>query len=290
VPTRRLSIDEYSELCRDADISPNYHPAFTEYYFSRLRMEPVIVGRYGRDGRLLAAFPSYLMQVFPNSAQKLLLRQFFANVEIGQPEALFPVFSKDLGVWLHRLSPTTSCLLLGKVRSFRSRSLKAIAVARERRHKKLTLRQRSFFAEGGRAFFADQVDRADFADIYVRLHSRRWGYPKERLRGVKEQITMLYDHVFGVILEYRNEPVAVQLCYKCVGPTIMYVDFVNSGVKMAEGNVLSHGSVMMLTCLRKAEQEAAALGKQLRFSFGYYYGDNTYKAVWAEPQPTFVGI
>ncbi len=290
MPTKRLSLDDYSTICQGADVSPNYQPAFVEYYFCRLGAKPTIVGRYDREGRLIAAFPSYLMQVFPNSAQKPLLRDFFRSVEIGQPEALFPVFGDQFPVGLHRLSPTTSALLGGKVRSVAGRSLKAVAIARTRRHKKLTLRQRAFFEQGGRAVFTSEIDRRDFADTYVRLHSLRWGYPPEQLSGVREQIVALYPHVFGLILELNGEPVAVQLCYKSVGQDLFYVDFVNAGVRLEKDNTVSYGSVMMLTCLRRAEAEAAACSKRLRFSFGYYYGDHTYKAVWAQPEATFVGF
>jgi hypothetical protein len=117
----------------------------------------------------------------------------------------------------------------------------------------------------------------------------RWGYPIETLTGVRDQILALYDHVFGVVLEVAGEPVAAQLCYQAVGATLLCVDFINSGVKLQDDNKISHGSIMMLTCLRRAEQNALALGKRLRFSFGYYYGDQTYKAVWTQPEPTFIG-
>lgn len=287
----RITLDEYSALCEISDISPNYHPSFVEHYFSRLGLPPRIIGRFDTDGRLVAAFPAYAMQVFPNSVHKILLGRRFRKLgEIGQPESLFPVLDIDSKVTLNRVSPTTSPLLATKVRRIGRRSLKSVAIARERRHKKLTIRQRAFFEAGGRAHFSSELGRREFADIYIRLHGERWGYAVDDLQAVREQIERLYEHVFGLVLELRNEPVAAQLCFCAVGKSLYYVDFINSGVKLQKDNVVSHGSVMMLTSLRRAEELARDAGRPLRFSFGYYYGDHTYKAVWAQPEPTFVGF
>jgi hypothetical protein len=165
-----------------------------------------------------------------------------------------------------------------------------MAIAVERRHKKLTIRQRQFFESGGKAYFTDKLDAQRFADVYLKLHSLRWGYPVDLLQGVREQILELYEHVFGVVLEVDGEPVAAQLCYKALGARLLCVDFVNSGVILQDDNKISHGSIMMLTCLRRAEEEARSSGRKLRFSFGYYYGDHTYKAVWTQPEATFIGF
>jgi hypothetical protein len=71
---------------------------------------------------------------------------------------------------------------------------------------------------------------------------------------------------------------------------LYYVDFVNAGVERAPDNNISYGSVMMLLNLRRSQEHARALGRELRFSFGYMSSDNAYKAVWADAEPTFVGI
>jgi hypothetical protein len=284
-----ISLEEYETFCNRADVSPSYHPKFVQYYFSRLKIRPRLRGVYS-GGTLVAAFPTLFGHVFPTPIHKRLLGERFRKVgEIGQPETLFPVLDGAPRIGLNRVSATTSGLLLDKVRGLKDRSLKAMAIAIERRHKKLTIRQRDFFTAGGKALFTDQLAATDFADIYVRLHGLRWGVPVERLGGVRDQVIALYEHVFGLVLEVDGEPVAAQLCYKAVGPTLSYVDFINSGVKLQDDNKISYGSIMMLTCLRRAEQDAQTLGRRLRFSFGYYYGDQTYKSVWTQPQPTFIG-
>jgi hypothetical protein len=285
----RISLAEYEGICARTDVGPNYHPRFTDYYFSRLGMRPKLIGVYDDDG-LAAAFPSLYGQVFPTPVHKRMLGERFHRIgEMGQPEGLFPVLPGRRNISLNRISPTTSNLLRDSVRGLKGRQLKAMAIAIERRHKKLTKRQQEFFGSGGKVYFTDELDSKSFAEVYLRLHSLRWGYPIESLTGVRDQILALYDHVFGVVLEVGDEPVAAQLCYKAAGATRLCVDFVNSGVKLQDDNKISHGSIMMLTCLRRAEQDARAQGRQLRFSFGYYYGDQTYKAVWTQPEPTFIG-
>lgn len=285
-----ISLAEYETLCHQVDVAPNYHPRFTDYYFSRLGIRPKLIGVFDETG-LIAAFPALYGQIFPNPVHKRLLGDRFNRIgEMGQPESLFPVLPGRRKISLNRFSPTTSSLLKDSVRGLKDRQLKAMAIATERRHKKLTIRQRQFFDAGGKAYFSNELDAKTFADIYLRLHSLRWGYPIEGLQGVRAQILELYDHVFGVVLEVEGEPVAAQLCYRAVGASLVCIDFINSGVKLQDDNKISHGSVMMLTCLRRAEQDALALGKRLRFSFGYYYGDETYKAVWTQPEPTFIGF
>jgi hypothetical protein len=284
----RISLADYSALCLKADVGPNYHPRFVDYYFTALKLKPRLTGVIDQ-GELVAAYPTLLGQVFPTPIHKRLLGERFQRVaEMGQPETLFPVRETAQRFGLNCLSPTTSPLLINGVRRFGTRSLKAIAIAKERRHKKLTIRQRDFFAAGGKAHFTGEIDAKDFADTYVRLHGERWGRPAESLIGVRNQIIALYDHVFGVVLEANGEAVAAQLCYRATGASLQYVDFINSGVRLQDDNHLSYGSVMMLTTLRRAEQDARAAGKTLRFSFGYYYGDNTYKSVWTDPEPTFI--
>ena len=286
-----LSIDEYAGLCARTDLSPGFDPVFVEFYFGRIGEKPRIVGKFTRSGELVAAFPVLLRQVFPNSLHKRLLgRKAVRLGDIGQPESLFPVLPSATQVPLRHLSPTTSPILAGRIRGFNGASLRRVAIAKDRRHKKVTHRQKVFFESGGEAFFTNSMGPREFADIYIRLHSERWGYCADDLRFVRDQILGLYDGVFGVVLTHHGEPVAAQLCHIVVGASLLYVDFVNSGVKLTEDHDVSYGSIMMLTTLRRAEEKARSLGKSLRFSFGYFYGAGGYKSVWSDPEATYVGF
>lgn len=289
--SKYISLEEYARFCQDADLAPNYHPAFVDYYFGALERKPRIVGRFDSQGRLVAAFPVALRQVFPNAAHKRLMGEAFRKLgDIGQPEMLFPTVPAPKAASLTYLSPTTSPLLAGSIRGIGRWSLKRMAIAKARRHKKLTHRRKAFLESGGEVWFSDALDRNEFAAIYARLYCQRWGCPVESLRYVREQICHLYPHVLGTVLLANREPVAAQLCFVVVGKSLVYVDFINSGVRIQKDNTISYGSIMLLCSLRRAEAIAAGLGRRLRYSFGYYLGPESYKAVWTEPEATFVAI
>ena len=286
-----ISLDVYAQFCGETDIAPNFHPAFVEYYFEALGRTPEIVGRFNSDGRLVAAFPVYWRQVFPSSVHKKIMGDGFRKLgDVGQPEMLFPVVSDAESVSLTYLSATTSPLLSRHVRHAGRWTLKKMAVAKERRHKKLTRRKEVFLATGGEAWFTDALSANEFAEIYARLFCRRWDCEPFDLRYVQAQIRHLYPHVFGTVLFANREPVAAQLCYAAVGKSLFYIDFINSGVVVQRDNNISHGSVMILCGLKRAEATASRMGRKLRYSFGYDFGAQSYKAVWTNPEPTFIGL
>jgi len=290
IKSSKISLNQYYDFCLNADISPNYHPNFVEFYFSQLRKKPKIIGRFDNQGQLIAAYPVLYCQIFPNSLHKRLLGGKTLKLgDIGQPEALFPVVQSAPKFSLNRFSITTSPLLRGVVRGVGNYSLRSIAIAKKTKHKNATRAQRLLFNEGGKVYFTDELDKSDFVDIYIRLHSQRWGYSPEDLRYVREQIVKLYGNIFGGVLVKDNEPLAVQLCFKSKGKRFYYVDFINIGVK-SHDRKLSYGSIMMLSTLRKAEEISSSLGKTLRFSFGYYYWQQNYKSLWANPEPTFIAF
>ena len=288
---RSITLEEYAELCARCTVSAAYAPEFVQFYFSRLGLRPQLVGVLDRYGTLVAAFPSLYRMVFPTHFHRKLLGKSAARLgDFGQPESLFPILPEAGRVTLGHLSPTTSVLLAGRINAVGQRSLRLVAIATDRRHKKLSARARAFAAEGGQAHFTDEISPAEFAEAYVDLHCRRWGYPRSHLLPVREQIVALYPHVHGVLLTMRGRPVAVQLCWRHVGPKLYYVDFINAGVERTDDNTISYGSVMMLLSLRRTQEQAKARGCVLRFSFGYLSSDNAYKAVWTDPEPTFIGI
>jgi Mig-14 len=285
----KISISEYGKLCRNSDYSPNYHPAFIEYYFSRLGKKNNIVGVFDKHDNLIAAFPSILRQVFPNPIHKRLLGdKFNKTCYIGQPESLIPIDPTASMIRLNHFSPTTSPLLQSYIKKIGNHSLMSIAIAREGKHKRETRHQRVFFENGGTAVYTDNIDSHSFSDLFLELHCKRWGFNIKEFHFVRDQIISLYDHVFGIVLFMRDEPVASQLCYKSIGLNIFYVDMINSGVSIEKNT--HYGNILMLGCLNRAQDDAEKYGKTLRCSLGYYYGDNTYKALWADPYPMFIAI
>jgi len=288
---RSVSFNEYADLCARSPISAAYAPEVVQYYFSRLGVRPQFVGLRDRSGALVGAFPSLYRMVFPSALHKRLLGKRAARLgDFGQPEALFPVLPDARGLALNHFSPTTSALLTGRVRSITRKSLRRMAIAKERKHKKLSARARAFAQEGGSAHFIEELSPRDFADAYLNLYCKRWGYSVSDVGDVREQILALHAHLHGTLLMMKGEPVAAQLCCRHVNEHLYYVDFINAGVQKTDDNTISFGSIMMLLSLRRAEEQAKARGVSLRFSFGFSYSDSDYKAVWADPEPTFIGI
>lgn len=295
IKSSKISLNQYYDFCLNADISPNFHPDFVEFYFGQLRRKPRIIGRFDNHGQLIAAYPVLYGQIFPNTIHKRLLgKQAIKLGDIGQPEALFPVARFAPKFSLNRLSPTTSPLLRRIVKSRWNYSLKSIAIAKKAKHKSAIRAQKIFLKEGGKIFFTDEggIDINDFADIYIKLHSKKRGYSDYDLRYIRNQIIKLSQHFFGGVLIKDNEPFAAHLCFKCEGKEIYYVDAINIGIKKIEKPKWyeSYGSILLLASIRKAEERSQALGKTLRYSYGYYYGPTDYKNQWAQPEKTYIAF
>ena len=295
IKTIKISLNQYYDFCINNDISPNFHPAFVEFYFGQLKKKPKIIGRFDKHGQLIAAYPVLYGQIFPNSLHKRLLGKDAVRLgDIGQPEALFPVVSSAPRFLLNRLSPVTSPLLSKIVKPRWKYSLKSVAIAKKTKHKSAKRAQNRFLKEGGKIFFTNNRDIGinDFANIYTRLYSQKWGQTDSDMRHIRNQIIKLSQLVSGVVLVKDDEPLAALLCFKCEGKKIYYVDAVNTGMKKIDKSKRheSYGSILLLSSLRNTEDASLALGKTLRFSFGYFYGANDYKHLWAQPEKTYIAI
>lgn len=286
-----LSLAQYDEFCRSQDVGACYAADMCAYYFAEMKRPARIIGRYDRDGRLVAAYPSLYGQLFPNTLHKRLLGKRFQRVgDIGQPEGLFPVRRDGPRLRLYCLSPVTSGLLANRVGAVTRRALRKLVIAKHTDHTRDSRKLRSFLANGGCAVRAEEIDRREFADVYVRLHCARWNYPPDDFRHVRQQIIALYEHVHGTLLLDRGEPVGAHFCLKHVGGTLFHVESVNIGVKPHSHDDPPYGSLLLLASLRSAEQLAAELGKTLRWNYGYWYGQGDYKSRWGDPEESFVAF
>jgi hypothetical protein len=287
--SRHISLNEYSDFCVDKDISPTYSPALADYYFTQLGRKPQILGRFDSAGRLIAAYPTLFGQVFPNALHKRLLGEDVRKLgDFGQPEALIPVAAAAGRIALNRLSPITSPLLKGALRSLGQYSVRSVAIARAKTKSSMPQMVRAFFRGGGKAYFTQELDKEDFAEVRVRLYSRRWNRDPHDLRYVVDQIRALYEHVFGCVVEHEGEPAAVMMTFMASGRSICYFDAVLTATKPADNKRTSYGSVLYFTTANKAKEISQAAGKALRYSYGYMYGPRDYKHLWATPEPTFI--
>jgi len=286
-----ISLDQYSDFSANTDISPNYHPDFLDYYFAQLGIRPHIIGCFDDAAGLVAAYPTVLHSVFPNPLHKRVLPSKMHRLgDIGQPEILFPIMWTREKVRLNSFAPTTSPLLEGIVRTVRTLCFRKIAIAGPLSPQRIAKTDKSMILEHGRVFFTDDMKADEFADIYIRLHCERWARPPEDFVYVRQQILTLHKHLLGAVLFFHNDPVAAILTFAVLGKNTLYVDFINSGVKIRKTSRASAGSIILLKCLSRAQQMADAYGKSLRFSLGYQYGDDSYKRLWGSSQNTLVAF
>jgi hypothetical protein len=283
-----MPFQQYAEFCQDKDFGPMFHPEILEYFLTVMKLKPRIIGKVSKNGELISAFPVLFKTIFPSVIHKRILspRMRFG---IGQPEAFFPITNTKNKIRLGYISFLTNYNLQSKIRVLGKRSIRNMAIAKARKHKKLTRRKNIFLQQGGEVHFAETIDPADFADIYTKLYCSRWDISIDNMGYIKDQIKKTYKHIYGLVLIKDSEPVACQFCYRYIGNSIYFIDYINSGVKITRDNDLSYGSIMLLLSLRRAEDEALSFGKTLRYSFGYHYGKNTYKDIWTDPEPTFTG-
>ena len=287
--SRRLSLTEYSDFCANKDLSPALQPALTDYYFNQLGRKPAIIGRCDSDGRLVAAYPTLYGQVFPNVIHKRLLGKGAAKLgDFGQPETLIPLESTPAKISLNRLSPMTSALLKGRVREWPRRSLRSMAISRQKSGRNPRQAAGQFLRGGGVAHFTSELDRDDFADILVRLYSQRWNRHPDELRYVADQVRSVYEHVFGCVLVDQGEPAAVLMCHIAHGRTLDCIDAILTATKPAERKRMSYGSILYFMAATRAEEMAAAARRELRYSYGFISGPSDYKNLWANAEPTFI--
>lgn len=278
-------------FCETTDISPNYHPDFLLYYADRLGFQPKLIGYFNKNTGLFAAYATLYQSIFPNPLHnRLMPNRMRVLGAIGQPEILFPMSANAPKINLNCLSPVTSPLLHNRVRSFRDISLRKISIAKTPSRKRILNAEKSLNIENGTLLSAAELDPKEFAKIYTQLHAERWGTPLEDLAHVNQQIISLYNHVVGGILLFGGEPVAALLAFGVSCKNIVYVDFVNSGVKLRKTPRASPGNILLLNCITRAENLAKSQGKKLRFSLGYVYGSGSYKEQWGISEKTFVAF
>jgi len=208
--------------------------------------------------------------------------------DIGQPEILIPILSGSPPFHLNCFSPVTSPLHRGNVRSFRNISLRKISIAKSLSGQRSQKVEKSLATENGTLLFAPDLHPHDFADIYTSLHAARWGLSADDLTHVTQQIVSLYKYVQGGVLLFNGEPVAALLAFAVSCKSILYFDFVNSGVKLKKTSRASAGTILLLKCISRAQELAGSEGKVLRFSLGYEYGDESYKRQWGVAEDTFL--
>jgi hypothetical protein len=129
---------------------------------------------------------------------------------------------------------------------------------------------------------ASDFSSDEFAAIYLNLFKLRWGFPAAGAAHMAEVFKRLSPLLRGSVLLLAGEPVAVQVLYRAESPGWLSVEYINGGV-VPQSRDFSPGSILSYANTQAAWEEARALGKSLRYSFGR--ADRDYKLIWCHTHP-----
>ncbi|MBN7118551.1 GNAT family N-acetyltransferase [Ectopseudomonas oleovorans] len=124
----------------------------------------------------------------------------------------------------------------------------------------------------------------DQARIYADLFQRRWGFAATGKDHLAEVFTRLRDFMTGSLIYLNDEPVAIQVLYRVEAPQWVSLEYINGGVDPQQRE-FSPGSVLSFVNTQSEWEQARALGKPLRYSFGR--ADREYKDRWCNRVPVY---
>lgn len=208
--------------------------------------------------------------------------------DLGNAELILPV-AADAKVSLRHHARYVSSLHDGQIVTLKPQA-ESLAMARqpEDLSKKFRYNQRRELRlleeAGGVARPILDLSSAELAAIYCELFLRRWGFPATGAAHLGDVLEALRDLLMGSVLMLNDKPVAVQLVYRVEAPAWISVEYINGGVD-PEAKAFSPGSVLSYLNTQAAWEQARAVGKPLRFSFGR--ADREYKDRWCDPVPVF---
>lgn len=206
--------------------------------------------------------------------------------DLGNAELIFPA-AADARVPLRHQARYISELNLAQFTTLRAQS-EALALAREPEQwsKKFRYNQRRELRlledAGGVARPVREFTSAELSAIYCDLFQQRWGFSATGAEHMTEVLELLREFLIGSVLLLNDKPIATQLIYRVEAPEWVSVEYINGGVD-PQSRDFSPGSVLSFLNTQSAWEDARALNKPLRFSFGR--ADREYKARWCNSVP-----
>ncbi|MQA56355.1 antimicrobial resistance protein Mig-14 [Pseudomonas piscis] len=262
------------------------HPLVVEQ-LADLAQIPVRYLAWERDGQLQAAIATWgrdlalSKDVLKRAGKKGLF-------DIGNAELILPA-AADAEARLRHRGRYLSALNEGRFAGLRPQA-EQLAMARtpEELSKKFRYNQRRELRlleeAGGVVRPVSEFSSAELAAIYCDLFQRRWGFAATGAERMAEVLERLRELLIGSVIFLNDAPIAVQLIYRVEAPQWISVEYVNGGVD-PETREFSPGSVLSFLNTQSAWEQARALDKPLRFSFGR--ADREYKDRWCNPVPVF---
>ncbi|HEY0288710.1 MAG TPA: antimicrobial resistance protein Mig-14 [Pseudomonas sp.] len=208
--------------------------------------------------------------------------------DLGNAELILPI-APDAHVPVRHRGRYLSALNEGRVSTLKPQA-ESLAMARtpEELSKKFRYNQRRELRlleeAGGVVRPVSDFSSAELASMYCDLFQRRWGFPATGAERMAEVVELLRDLLIGSVIFLNDAAIAIQLVYRVEAPEWISVEYINGGVD-PQTRDFSPGSVLSFLNTQSAWEQARALGKPLRFSFGR--ADREYKDRWCNPVPVF---
>jgi len=281
-----IDADAYQQAWQRFGGSVATHPLVVER-LAGLADIPVRYLAWEQDGDIKAAIPTWGRSL-ALSKDVLKSRGKKGLFDLGNAELILPI-AADVQVPVRHRGRYLSALNEGRVTTFKPQA-ESLAMARtpEELSKKFRYNQRRELRlleeAGGIVRPVSEFSSAEMARMYCDLFQRRWGFPATGAERMGEVIELLCEFLTGSVVFLNDAPIAIQLVYRVEAPEWISVEYVNGGVD-PETRDFSPGSVLSFLNTQSAWEDARALGKPLRFSFGR--ADREYKDRWCNPVPVF---
>ncbi|RRV28998.1 GNAT family N-acetyltransferase [Pseudomonas sp. o96-267] len=239
------------------------------------------------DGQLQAAIPTWGRHL---ALSKDVLKQQGKRglFDLGNAEIILPL-ATDVHVPLrHRvryLSELNAARLIGV-----SEQPEGLALAREPEQYSKKFRynqrreQRLLEEAGGVIRPMLELTPEEQARIYADLFQRRWGFEATGKDHLAKVFGLLREFMTGSLIYLNDEPVAIQVLYRVEAPQWVSLEYINGGVDPQQRE-FSPGSVLSFVNTQSEWEQARALGKPLRYSFGR--ADREYKDRWCNRVPVY---
>jgi hypothetical protein len=262
------------------------HPLVIERLAS-LADIPVRYLCWEHNGELTAAIPTWGRSL---ALSKDVLKRHGKKglFDLGNAELILPI-AADAQVPLRHSGRYLSELSQGRIATLKPQA-ESLAMARapEDLSKKFRYNQRRELRlleeAGGVVRPITDFSSADIARIYCDLFQRRWSFAATGAERMADVVELLRELLIGSVIFLNDAPIAIQLVYRVEAPEWISVEYINGGVD-PETRDFSPGSVLSFLNTQSAWEDARALGKPLRFSFGR--ADREYKDRWCNPVPVF---
>ncbi|OCR24363.1 acetyltransferase [Pseudomonas syringae] len=282
----QIDADAYQQAWQRFGGSVATHPLVVER-LAGLAEIPVRYLGWEQDGDIKAAIPTWGRSL-ALSKDVLKSRGKKGLFDLGNAELILPI-AADVQVPVRHRGRYLSALNEGRVTTFKPQA-ESLAMARtpEELSKKFRYNQRRELRlleeAGGIVRPVSEFSSAEMARMYCDLFQRRWSFPATGAERMSEVIELLREFLTGSVVFLNDAPIAIQLVYRVEAPEWISVEYVNGGVD-PETRDFSPGSVLSFLNTQSAWEDARALGKPLRFSFGR--ADREYKDRWCNPVPVF---